>query len=69
MKMCNVVAFAGGVLAGGVIALLFAPKRGKELRDGINDKLDDVKRCIGEAIDRHCDGCRCSENNNSVVKE
>ena len=39
MRMCHLIAFAGGMLAGGAIALLFAPKKGEELRMDIKRKM------------------------------
>lgn len=40
---CCMVAFAGGMLAGGVMALLFAPKRGDEMRREIKERLSEAK--------------------------
>lgn len=69
MRMCNVIAFAGGLLAGSVIALLFAPKKGVELRSDIKGKLDDVKRRVDETIARYGDGCNCNESVKVTVEE
>ncbi len=58
MKVCSLFAFAGGVLIGGVAALMFAPKRGDELRKDIMGKIDDVKRQFTESVtvckEGHC---------------
>ena len=67
MRVCNVVAFAGGVLAGGIIALLFAPKKGVELRADIKEKLGDIKKHVDGAM---CgENCRCGENVSVTVEE
>ena len=42
------VAFAGGMLAGGVVALLFAPKKGSEVRKDIKERIDDAKAHLKE---------------------
>lgn len=48
MKMCGLFAFAGGMLVGGMVggalALMFAPKKGEDLRKEIVDKIIDVER-------------------------
>lgn len=69
MRMCNVVAFAGGILLGGIVAMLFAPKKGVELRADIKDKLGAVKKNVDETI-AMCGGeCHCGESVNVTVKE
>jgi gas vesicle protein len=69
MRMCNVVAFAGGVLAGGIIALLFAPKKGLELRSDIKQKLGDVKKHVDETIAMCGEACHRGESVNVTVEE
>ena len=70
MKMCHLFAFAGGVLAGGAIALLFAPKRGEELRKDIKNKLYDMKKEIDETLVRCKEGCGCPEEKVDItIKE
>lgn len=69
MRVCNYAAFAGGVLVGGVIALLFAPKKGVELRNDIKEKLGDVKKRVNETIAMCDENCRCGENVNITVEE
>ena len=70
MKMCHLFAFAGGVLAGGAIALMFAPKKGEELRRDIKNKLYDMKREIDETLVRCKDGhCRAEEKVDITIKE
>jgi gas vesicle protein len=59
MNHDHVVGFAIGLLAGavigGVVALLYAPKTGKETRQLIKDKatevVDTVKEKTGEVVD------------------
>ena len=63
------MAFAGGVLAGGIIALLFAPKKGVELRADIKEKLDDVKKHVDETISMCGDACRRGESVSVTVEE
>lgn len=48
MKMCHLIAFASGIMLGGAAALLFAPKKGEDLRKDIKNRLNDVKREIAE---------------------
>lgn len=48
MKMCSLIAFAGGIVVGGMVggavALMFAPKKGEELRRDVLDKIAEVKK-------------------------
>lgn len=43
---------AVGAVVGAGVALLFAPKSGKETREWIGTKSREVKHRVGEAIDR-----------------
>ena len=53
MKGSNVLAFLGGVLVGGIAALLMAPQSGEETRGQIKDMADEgynsARRRYGEA--------------------
>lgn len=53
MKGSNVLAFLGGVLVGGIAALLMAPQSGEETRGQIKDMADEgynsAHRRYGEA--------------------
>ncbi len=69
MRICNCAAFAGGVLVGGVIALLFAPKKGVELRADIKQKLDDVKKRVDDTVAMCGEKCNCGESINVTVEE
>lgn len=55
MKQSNVLAFIGGAIAGAAVALLFAPKKGDDLRNDIKDYVEKEirkgKRQIQEAIE------------------
>ena len=46
----GVLIFAAGVVAGSVVAVLFAPKSGKETREQIKDMTDETKEKISEFI-------------------
>lgn len=59
---CCLVAFAGGVLAGSVVALLFAPKKGDELRKDIKEKMNDAKQ-------RLADDMGCCKHQTKVVED
>ena len=56
MKGSNILAFLGGALVGGVIALLYAPKSGKETRgqikDFVEDEVDQVKDFVGRNYEK-----------------
>ncbi len=62
MKMCGIIAFAGGIVVGGMVggalALMFAPKKGEDLRKDIMDKIIDVEKQLTEygtvCKDGHC---------------
>ena len=69
MRMCNYAAFAGGVLLGGVIALLFAPKKGTELRADIKEKLGDVKKRVDETIAMCGEACSRGADVNVTIEE
>lgn len=59
---CCMVAFAGGVLAGGIMALLFAPKRGDEMRR-------DIKKHADEALKHIKDEISCCKPGSQVIEE
>lgn len=56
MKGSNFLAFLGGAVVGGVVALLLAPQSGKEtreqIRDFVDDSVDDVKDFAGDAVEK-----------------
>lgn len=41
--MRAILSFLGGLLAGSGIMLFFAPQSGKELREGIKDRYEEIK--------------------------
>ena len=50
MKVCNFLAFTGGMLAGGLVMMMFAPKKGEEVRkDMLGAGLDEEKMATTEA--------------------
>lgn len=52
MRMCSLIAFAGGIVVGGMVggavALMFAPKKGEEFRKDVMDKIAEAKRRFAE---------------------
>lgn len=49
MNKNTLLAFLGGVVAGGLVALLVAPRSGEETREMIADKVKDgIKAGLGE---------------------
>ena len=57
-------------MAGGAIALMFAPKKGEELRRDLKNKLYDMKREIDETLVKCKDGhCRAEEKVDITIKE
>lgn len=66
MKICKLVAFAGGMVIGGAIALLFAPKKGSEMRRDIAEHLYGAKRRIDELTECAMHGC---DGENVKLKE
>ena len=53
MKMCSLIAFAGGIvvgcMVGGAIALMFAPKKGEEFRKDVMDKIAEAMHRFAES--------------------
>lgn len=54
MKGSNLLAFLGGAIVGGAIALLLAPQSGEktreQIRDFVEDGIDDVKDFAGRTV-------------------
>lgn len=66
MRVCSMIAFAGGLVVGGVVggavALMFAPKKGEDFRRDIKEKLADVQKRFAEQVTVCKDGyCRREE--------
>ena len=59
MKICHLIAFAGGVLAGGALALMFAPKKGEDFRKDIKEKMGGLKKRFDEAMMGCKENCGC----------
>ena len=62
------MAFVGGVVAGGVAALMLAPKKGEEFRKEIKERMDGVKRHFNEATGC-CNAHRCTVNEDANITE
>lgn len=69
MRLCSLIAFAGGVLAGGLVMMMVAPKKGEEMRQDIKDRMNNLKKHIGDAIDGCKDKCCCEVEEKMTVKE
>ncbi len=69
MKICNFLAFTGGMLAGGLVMMMFAPKKGEEMRKDIKEKLGDLKRHFDNAGCCGKEGCDCKVEEKIVVEE
>ena len=56
MKNENIAAFLGGMLLGGVIALLLAPESGeqtrKNIRNFIDKEIDELKECCTDMTEK-----------------
>ena len=58
------------MLAGGLVMMMFAPKKGEDMRKDIKDRIGDIKRhfenaagCCGK------EGCDCKTEERIVVEE
>lgn len=56
-----------GVLAGAIAAILFAPKSGKETRDGITDYVHEIKDKIAEELTKVGDATK--ETYNGIIEK
>ncbi len=56
MRGMNFTAFLGGMLIGGVIALLYAPEKGeqtrKQLKDYMDKRMDGIKESYSELSEK-----------------
>ena len=69
MKICNFLAFTGGMLAGGLVMMMFAPKKGEDMRKDIKDRIGDIKRHFDNACCCGKEGCDCNAGEKSMVEE
>lgn len=52
------------------MALMFAPKKGEELRRDVKNKLCDIKREFDESVANCRQGCHCAEEKVDIdIKE
>ena len=75
MKLENWLAFAGGMIVGGTMLMMLAPKSRKEVCNNIKRKMEDAKECMDEAMKScHIHSCECvgeapSKNGTATVEE
>ena len=69
MKVCNFLAFTGGRMAGGLVMMMFAPKKGEDMRRDIKEKLGDMKRHFENAGCCGKEGCDCKVEEKIVIEE
>ncbi len=63
MKLENWLAFAGGMVVGGAVLMLLAPKSRKEVCDNIKKRVDEAKECVSDAMSEcHSHACGSMEN-------
>lgn len=63
MKLENWLAFAGGMVVGGVVLMMLAPKSRKEMCTNIRKKMEDAKEYVDEAMKCcHTHSCDCAES-------
>ena len=61
--------FVAGLGLGVGVGMLFAPKKGVELRADIKQKLDDVKKRVDDTVAMCGEKCNCGESINVTVEE
>ena len=69
MKICNFLAFTGGMLAGGLVMMMFAPKKGEDMRRDIKDRIGDIKKHFDHAGCCGKEGCDCNAGEKNMVEE
>ncbi len=69
MRVCNFLAFAGGVFVGGLAMMMFAPKKGEDMRRDIKERLGDIKRHFDNAGCCGKEGCDCKVEEKIVIEE
>ena len=63
MKVENWLAFACGIIAGGTMVMMLAPKCRKEMCSNLKKKMDEAKECNGDAVNKcHTHHCDCTDN-------
>jgi gas vesicle protein len=62
MKVENLLAFACGIIAGGTMVMMLAPKSRREMCANLKQKMEDAKECVGEMMNKcHTHSCDCTE--------
>ena len=51
MKLGYLLAFGGGAIVAGVAMMLLAPKSGEEACVNFRRRMEDMKRCVGDAVE------------------
>lgn len=57
MRICNLIAFAGGAVIGGAVVWMFASEKGKEFRRELKEKMDESKQQIARRFNECTNGC------------
>jgi gas vesicle protein len=63
MKLCYLIAFAGGALVGGAAMWMLTSKEGEELRKGLMNRFDEAKRQLARQMNVCEDCCTTQEKN------
>ena len=51
MKLGYLLAFGGGAIIAGVAVMMLAPKSGEEACVNFRKRMEDMKRCVGDAVE------------------
>lgn len=51
MKLGYLLAFGGGAIVAGVAMMMLAPKSGEEACVNFRKRMEDMKRCVGDAVE------------------
>lgn len=51
MKLGYLLAFGGGAAVAGLAMMLLAPRSGEEACFNVRRRMEDMKRCVGDAVE------------------